>query len=103
MTKRDKNKQKINLEELTTYAQAVTAFRIRLGIPQKTLADRIGISASYENRIEKGTRKPPKLEIVIKTIQQLRLNREEAEKLLLLANPHYDVKCILANVTLPNS
>lgn len=41
-----------------TNGQAITARREQLGILQKDLAGRIGVSASYLSRIETGVQKP---------------------------------------------
>lgn len=41
-----------------TNGTAILAIRERLGIQQKDLAERIGVSASYLSRIETGVEKP---------------------------------------------
>lgn len=41
-----------------TNGRAILARREQLGIPQKDLAERIGVSASYLSRIETGTETP---------------------------------------------
>ncbi len=63
----------------TSFGEQVAAHRERLGMRQNALAERVGLTASHLNRIEKGGRKAPEAETVLRMIGALRLSREEAE------------------------
>lgn len=60
-------------------------YRKRLGMSQRALAERAEFTASHLNRIEKGARKPPLLEYVLRMIEALHLTKDEAEELVELA------------------
>jgi transcriptional regulator with XRE-family HTH domain len=68
------------------FGAKVEEYRTRLGLPQKELAGKVGLSPSHLNRIEKGTRKRPGVETVRRMIKALRLAQSEAKELVQLAN-----------------
>jgi transcriptional regulator with XRE-family HTH domain len=51
-----------------TNGRAILAKREQLGIPQKVLAERLGISASYLSRIETGTENPGLTSVVVRKL-----------------------------------
>ncbi len=63
---------------------------------QRVLAERSGLATSHLNRIEKGTRKPPRMESVLRMVQELHLTYEQAVELLELAG--YSPSVLLENV-----
>jgi transcriptional regulator with XRE-family HTH domain len=70
---------------MSNFGSKVMEYLDGLGMKQRTLADRIGLTPSYLNRILQGTRKPPEVEKVLAMVDVLRLNRNEAEELVNLA------------------
>lgn len=68
-----------------TFGAKVEEYRGRLGMLQKTLAEKVGLSPSHVNRIEKGFRGPPQVEAVLSMVEALRLTRAEAEAFVQLA------------------
>jgi DNA-binding XRE family transcriptional regulator len=71
--------------EVDTFGAKVVEYRERLGMLQNELAKKVGLSKSHLNRIEKGTRRRPKVETVLRMIKALRLTRGEAKELCDLA------------------
>ncbi len=63
----------------TTFGERVVVYRNRLGMRQNALADRAGLTPSHLNRIEKGARRPPEADTVLRMAGVLRLSAEEAE------------------------
>jgi transcriptional regulator with XRE-family HTH domain len=61
------------------------AFRMRMGISQNVLAQRVGVDASYINRIEKDERVPAR-EVIIALATTLSLKDYERDDLLLSAD-----------------
>lgn len=65
------------------------SYRKAWGITQKAIAEAAGLTPTYYNCIEKGTRKIPKVETVLALVAALNkvihLKREEAEELVALA------------------
>jgi transcriptional regulator with XRE-family HTH domain len=72
--------------KVDTFGAKVEEYRERLGMLQIELAKKVGLSKSHLNRIEKGTRKRPKVETVLRMIKALRLTRAEAKELCGLAD-----------------
>lgn len=72
--------------KVDTFGAKVEEHRERLGMLQKELAERSGLSKSHLNRIEKGTRKRPHVKKVLRMIEELRLTRGEAKELCELAD-----------------
>lgn len=70
---------------MASFGERVVAHREALGMSQRALAERIGLTFSHLNRIEKGTRKPPAVEKVLAMNEVLRLTRAQAEELVTLA------------------
>lgn len=68
-----------------TFGERVQGYRRQLGMLQKTLAERSGLSPSHLNRIEKGLRSAPQVETVLRMIDALCLGFDEAEELVQLA------------------
>jgi transcriptional regulator with XRE-family HTH domain len=62
------------------FGKKLEGYRERLGIKQNALAQRIGLSPAHLNRIEKGTRKPPHVEVVLAMVEELHLKPEEAKE-----------------------
>jgi transcriptional regulator with XRE-family HTH domain len=67
------------------FSDKLRAYRDRLGMKQRSLAARVGLTPGHLNKIEKGTRKPPEVETVLAMVDVLRLKRDEAEELVQLA------------------
>ncbi len=71
------------------FGEKMRRLRQARGITQKALAAAAGLTASYYNRMEKGTRKIPRAETVLGLITALhakvRLSLQEAEELVQLA------------------
>jgi transcriptional regulator with XRE-family HTH domain len=70
---------------MSNFGSRVAELRDRLGMKQRTLAQRAGLTPSHLNKIEKGARNPPAVETILSIIQELHLNRNEAEELVELA------------------
>jgi transcriptional regulator with XRE-family HTH domain len=70
---------------MSNFGSRVVELRDRLGMKQRTLAQRVGLTPSHLNKIEKGARNPPAVETILSIIQVLLLNRNEAEELVQLA------------------
>src|ERR687894_3144287 len=77
------------------FGQKMRGYRKAWGITQKALAEAAGLTSTYYNRIEKGTRKIPQVETVLALVIALNrivhLKREEAEELVALAGYSPDV------------
>lgn len=71
---------------MSDFGERLVEYRKRLGMTQRALAERAGLAPSHLNPIEKGTRKPPSVESVLRMIEALRLTRGEAVELLRLAS-----------------
>lgn len=71
--------------KVDTFGAKVEEYRERLGMLQKELAERSGLSKSHLNRIERGTRKRPQVKRVLRMVEALRLTRGEAKELCELA------------------
>ena len=71
------------------FGEKMRGYRKAWGITQKALAEAAGLTSTYYNRIEKGTRKIPQVETVLALVVSLNrivhLKREEAEELVALA------------------
>jgi transcriptional regulator with XRE-family HTH domain len=71
------------------FGEKMRGYRKAWGITQKALAEAAGLTSTYYNRIEKGTRKIPRVETVLALIAALHrvihLKLEEAEELVELA------------------
>jgi transcriptional regulator with XRE-family HTH domain len=70
---------------MSDFSNKLREYRERLGMKQRVLADRVGLTNGHLNKIEKGTRKPPGVETILEMIEVLRLSRDEAEELIQLA------------------
>lgn len=74
---------------MSGFGEKVRQYRKSRGITQKALAEAAGLTSTYFNRIEKGTRKIPRVETVVALVAALhkfvRLKLEEAEVLVELA------------------
>ena len=64
------------------FGELLGTYRRRLGMSQRALARRTGLSPSQLSRIESGQRRPPPAETVLRTIEVLRLGEDDAVKLL---------------------
>jgi transcriptional regulator with XRE-family HTH domain len=67
------------------FGAKVEEYRERLGMMQKELAKKVGLSPSHLNRIENGTREPPRVGTVRRMIKALRLTEDGANELVELA------------------
>jgi len=70
---------------MSGFGEKVREYRKARGITQKALAEAAGLTATYFNRIEKGTRKIPRVETVLALVAALHLKLKEAEELVELA------------------
>jgi transcriptional regulator with XRE-family HTH domain len=74
---------------MSAFGEKMRGYRKAWGITQKALAESAGLTSTYYNRIEKGTRKIPQVETVLALVFALNrvvhLKREEAEELVALA------------------
>jgi transcriptional regulator with XRE-family HTH domain len=70
---------------MSDFSNKLREYRERLGMKQRVLADRVGLTYGHLNKIEKGTRKPPGVKTILSMMQVLRLSRSEAEELIQLA------------------
>jgi transcriptional regulator with XRE-family HTH domain len=70
---------------MSNFGSRVAELRDRLGLKQRALAQRVGLTPSHLNKIEKGVRNPPAVETILSIVEVLRLNRNEAEELVNLA------------------
>jgi DNA-binding XRE family transcriptional regulator len=75
----------LSATKVNAFGAKVEEYRERLGMLQMELARKVRLSKSHLNRIEKGTRKRPKVETVLRMIEALRLTRGEAKELCDLA------------------
>ena len=70
---------------MSNFGSRVAELRDRLGMKQRTLAQRAGLTPSHLNKIEKGARNPPAVETVLAIVGQVCRKWEEAEELVQLA------------------
>jgi transcriptional regulator with XRE-family HTH domain len=70
---------------MSNFSNKLRENRERLGMKQRILAERVGLTPGHLNKIEKGTRKPPGVETMLSIVEVLRLSRNEAEELIQLA------------------
>lgn len=70
---------------MSSFGERLVQYRKTLGMNQRVLADRSGLVPAHLSRIEKGTRKPPRLKHVLSMVQELHLTYEQAAELLELA------------------
>lgn len=70
---------------MSGFGEKAREYRKARGITQKALAEAAGLTSTYFNRIEKGTRKIPRVETVLALVAALRLKAKEAEELVQLA------------------
>jgi transcriptional regulator with XRE-family HTH domain len=70
---------------MSDFSNKLREYRERLGMKQRILAERVGLTPGHLNKIEKGTRKPPGVETILSMVEVLRLSRDEAEELIQLA------------------
>ncbi len=57
---------------MNTFGEKIVTYRKRLGMNQRTLAERSYLDPSHLNRIEKGVRKPPAIENLLQMATTLR-------------------------------
>lgn len=74
---------------MSGFGEKMRSYRKAWGITQKAIAEAAGLTPTYYNCIEKGTRKIPKVETVLALVVALdkvvHLKQEEAEELVALA------------------
>jgi transcriptional regulator with XRE-family HTH domain len=70
---------------MSNFGSRVAELRDRLGLKQRTLAQRVSLTPSHLNKIEKGVRNPPAVETVLAIVEQVCRKWEEAEELVQLA------------------
>jgi DNA-binding XRE family transcriptional regulator len=74
---------------MSGFGEKMRSYRKAWGITQKAIAEAAGLTPTYYNCIEKGTRKIPKIETVLGLVAALHkvvhLKQEEAEELVVLA------------------
>jgi transcriptional regulator with XRE-family HTH domain len=74
---------------MSGFGEKMRSYRKAWGITQKAIAEAAGLTPTYYNCIEKGTRKVPKVETVLALVAALHkvvhLKREEVEELVALA------------------
>jgi transcriptional regulator with XRE-family HTH domain len=74
---------------MSGFGEKMRSYRKAWGITQKAIAEAAGLTPTYYNCIEKGTRKIPKVETVLALVAALHkvvhLKQEEAEELVALA------------------
>jgi transcriptional regulator with XRE-family HTH domain len=70
---------------MSTFHEKLKEYRERAGMMQMVLAERVGLTQSHFNHIEKGRRPPPRVETVVKMTEVLRLAPDEAEEFVELA------------------
>jgi len=70
---------------MSTFHEKLKEYRERAGMMQMVLAERVGLTQSHFNHIEKGRRPPPRVETVVRMTEVLRLAPDEAEEFVELA------------------
>ena len=74
---------------MSGFGEKMRSYRKAWGITQKAIAEAAGLTPTYYNIIEKGTRKIPKVETVLALIaalhRKVRLSLQQAEELVELA------------------
>ena len=73
------------IQQEETFGEMLKRLRKRRGLSQRGLARDAEVDFSYINKLERGTRSPPGLKVVLKLIDALAPPREAAEQLLLRA------------------
>src|SRR5690348_13016603 len=68
-----------------SFGETLRYFRLRAGLSQYALAKRVGINASYCNRLESGEREAPTREVASALARALALATEEVDRLLFSA------------------
>jgi hypothetical protein len=88
------NEEPVDFE---SYGEAVRHYSDRVGMTQLDLARFSEIDPTHLNKMVGGSRRPPKVEAVLRQIEVLQLNRDEARKLAQLAG--YDLDKVLPEQT----
>ncbi len=72
------------------FPELLRSLRTRAGLSQNALARQVGIDASYLNRLEAGTREPPRRQLAEALAGALARDDDEADRLLVAAGhlPH---------------
>lgn len=70
---------------MTAYGITLRRYRLRARLSQNALAHRIGVDASYLNRIESGVRGAPSYDIALSLARTLARSAEELDRLLCAA------------------
>src|SRR5436309_690533 len=80
---------------MSGFGEKMRSYRKAWGITQKAIAEAAGLTPTYYNIIEKGTRKIPKVETVLALVtalhRKVRLSLQQAEELVALAGYPPDV------------
>lgn len=70
---------------MTTYATTLRRYRLRARLSQNALAHRLGLDASYLNRMEAGVRGTPGYDVALSLARELARSAEELDLLLFAA------------------
>lgn len=70
---------------MPSFGEQLRTYRERLGMSQQTLAERADVSPSQLSRMQSGQKGPPPAETVLRMVDVLRLNSDEAVDLLEVA------------------
>lgn len=70
---------------METFGQELKRVREAAGLSQNALAKKVGLNASYINRLESGEREPPRPETVTALAEGLGLDGQETDMLLVAA------------------
>ena len=68
-----------------SFGSYLRRYRLRAALSQNALAKRVGINASYVNRLESGEREAPTRDVCLALIRPLALATEEVDRLLFSA------------------
>lgn len=70
---------------MITYATTLRRYRLRARLSQNALAHRLGLDASYLNRIESGVRGTPSYDVALSLARELARSADELDLLLFAA------------------
>jgi len=72
-------------EPVPSFGQLLLKYRHRLSLSQQEVAKMVGIYASDLSKIERGDRKPPRAEVVLRLLDALQLSHTERRKFVIAA------------------
>ena len=73
------------VRSVPSFAQLILTYRHRLGLSQQEVAKMAGMYASDLSKVERGKKEPPRAEVVLRLVDELRLSHTEAREFVVAA------------------